>query len=114
MKNQQQATAVQAMNQAFAAQGVTVAEGTFFGLPIQAYFGASIVSANPVVLPAPQVADRTAAHQMQAAFVAMGVNQLHATVFGIPIAEYFGRPETGIWEKILREVSAETAVAATA
>jgi hypothetical protein len=113
MKNQQQLTAVEAMNQAFATQGVTVAEGTFFGMRIQDYFGVPVVSENPVVLPEPQAADHTAADQMKAAFVAMGVNQLHATVFGVPIAEFFGRAETAVWEKILREVAAETAAAAT-
>ncbi|MBK8903764.1 MAG: hypothetical protein IPM53_21455 [Anaerolineaceae bacterium] len=110
MKNRQQLTAVQAMNQAFAAQGVTVPKVTFFGRPIQDYFGEPVVSENPVTPPARQAADRSIANQMQAAFAALGVEQLNATVFGVPVAEFFGRPELGVWEKILREVSAETAV----
>ena len=96
----------QEMIQAFNANEVTVSENTFFGVPIREYFGEPQVdeaAAQP--LPQPFQVSREAAEQMVAEIVAMGVYQPLRTVFGIPIPEYFGRSEKGIWQKILDDVT---------
>lgn len=104
-KNNQ--TPVQAMLAAFQAQGATVAESTFFGVPLRAHFGEPIVSKNPIEAPAAAwQTNRTASGQMMAEFAAMGARQANPTFFGVPISEYLGQAEKGIWQKIVEDLAA--------
>jgi len=105
-------TAVQTMLNTFQAQGATVAENSFFGVPVRAYFGEPIVSESPIEAPAAawQVS-RAAAGQTIAKFVAMGAKQTNPTFFGILVSEYFGRVEKGIWQKIVEDLAAMSPVA---
>jgi hypothetical protein len=49
--------------------------------------------------------NQSAAQKMLAAFQAQGVTVEEPTFFGIPVSEYFGRSEKGIWHKILDDVT---------
>lgn len=104
-KNNQ--SVVQTMLDAFQAQGVIVAENSFFGVPVRAYFGEPIVSERPIEAPdTPWQASRAVSQQMAAEFAAMGVQQTNPTFFGVPVAEYLGRAEKGIWQKIVEDLAA--------
>ena len=109
-KNNQ--STAQTMLDAFQAQGVTVAENSFFGVPVRAYFGEPVVSQNPIeALAAPWQANRAAAQQMTAEFAAMGARQTEPTFFGVPVAEYLGHVEKGIWQKIVEDLATMSAAA---
>jgi hypothetical protein len=105
-KNNQ--SAVQTMLNAFQVQGVTVAENSFFGVPVRVYFGEPAVSQNPIEAPtAPWQTNRAVSEQMVAEFETMGARQVKPTFFGIPVAEYLGRRiEQDIWQKIVEELAA--------
>jgi len=107
MSSKNNQSAVQTMLNAFQAQGATVAENSFFGLPVQAYFGEPAVSENPIEAPAVSwQTNRAVSPQMMAEFEAMGARQTKPTFFGVPVAEYFGRVENGIWQKIIEDLAA--------
>ena len=95
----------QEMVQAFAANSTTVAEGTFFGTPIRAYFGEPQVNNNPVEVQQPWQASYETAVQIITEISEMGVLQENPTFFGVPIAEYFNRSDENIWQTILEDVS---------
>ena len=69
-------------------------------------FGEPQVNENAAGLPAEWQVSREAAEQMVAEITRLGVRQENPTFFGVPIAEYFGRAEENIWQKILADVSA--------
>ena len=97
MSSKNNQSAAQTMLNAFQAQGATVAEKRFFGVPVRTYFGEPVVSKSPVAAPsAPWQANRALAGQMMAEFEAMGARQTNPTFFGVPVAGYVGRVETGI------------------
>jgi len=112
MSSKNNQSVVQTMLNAFQAQGATVAENSFFGVPVRAYFGEPAVSERPIEAPATQwQANRAASQQMAAEFAAMGAQQTTPTFFGVPVAEYFGRAEKGIWQKIVEDLAAMSAAA---
>ncbi|MAU01841.1 MAG: hypothetical protein CL608_32290 [Anaerolineaceae bacterium] len=112
MSSKNNQSAVQTMLHAFQAQGATVAENSFFGIPVRAYFGEPVVNESPVAAPsAPWQANRALSGQMMAEFEAMGARQTDPTFFGVPVAEYLGRVEKGIWQKIVEDLAAMTPAA---
>ena len=109
-KNNQ--SAVQTMLNAFRAQGATVAENSFFGIPVRAYFGEPVASESPIEAPAaPWQTNRALSGHMMAEFEAMGARQTNPTFFGVPVAEYFGRMDKDIWQKIVEDLAAMSAAA---
>ena len=109
-KNNQ--SAAQTMLNAFQAQGATVEESKFFGVPVSAYFGKAVASKNPVKAPAGNwQVDSAVSRRTMAQFEAMGARQTNPTFFGMPVSEYLGQAEKGIWQKIVEDLAAMSPIA---
>lgn len=107
MSSKNNQSAVQTMLNAFRAQGATVTEKLFFGVPVRVYFGKPAVSESPIEAPAaPWKTNRAPSEQMMAEFEAMGARQTNLTFFGVPVAEYLGHKEKDIWQKIVEDLAA--------